>query len=184
MKNGAMKMPMTSLKILGATALLLASSYLFHADLATPEAAGAADRALPMGWVAHHIGHSVSFAYPANFVSVNDGGPDIVQVGGALMNKSQTAYELLLGVAIDTQPQASVRTVAMQLRQMYHADTLLADQQTPYGEELAFLMPHHMAYTVYLAPLPSGVREIIVNNEHANPAYSDTIDQFLHSIRR
>lgn len=159
-----------------AATLALSGFVLAHTRLAQ------ASVPAQVGWQRQHIDHQVTFSYPNTFVPANDGGPYLSLVGGALLNANHTAYELLLGVALDTHPQISVAHVRKQLLRLYRADTLLLDRSTPFGQELSFAMPDHMTYTLYLAPTRRGVREIIINNEHSNPAYHLLITTFLSTV--
>ena len=135
-----------------------------------------------MGLTTRSLEHTVTFAYPRNFVQADDGGPHMALAGGALLNKNKSAYNLLVGVAIDSHPHATVSSVRRELLQMYRNDSLLSDKETPYGRELIFAMPARMTYKVYLSALHNGVREIIVNNEHSDSKYQPIISAFLHSV--
>jgi len=134
-------------------------------------------------WTHHSLGGEVSFSYPASFVPVNDGGPYVIQAGGALMNPSGSNYLLLLGVEIDSHPHITVASAAAALRTMYRHDTLLVDTETPYGQELSYALPGGSTYTLYLTALPDGVREIVVNNEQSSSIYAPTIQTFLNSVQ-
>ncbi|MCY0876477.1 MAG: hypothetical protein OWT28_09455 [Firmicutes bacterium] len=177
-------MPLAAMKLYGAAALLCASVFFLNGTPATHASEPGTALATPQGWVPQQIGHSISFAYPADFVPVNDGGPYVTEVGGALLNKARTQYELLLGVEIDSQPHLTVESAANQFLHNYRNDTLVADRQTAYGRELQFAMPAHMSYTIYLAPCTDGVREIVINNEHSSTAYTRTIQTFLQTVKQ
>ena len=163
----------------------LLGALLLCAGIVIP--ASAADAALRSSqnaapWTAHTVGNQVTFSYPANFVDASDAGPNVQMTGGALMNSAQTAYKLLLGVAINSQPGVTAAKEVQRLKLAYAQDQLLVDRQTAYGQELSFLMPGSMTYTLYVSPIATGVREIIINNEQSNPAYQSTIAQFLDSV--
>ncbi len=160
-------------------------SLLLCVGLAVPASAAYAalrssQSAVP--WTAHTVANAVTFSYPANFVDASDAGPNVQLVGGALLNSAQTAYKLLLGVEINSQPGITAQQEINRLKQTFAQDQLILDRQTAYGTELSFLMPGSMTYTLYISPIPTGVREIIVNNEQSNPAYQSTIAQFLNSV--
>ncbi len=167
---------------------MLATALVFCAVLlvsATKDGSAAAPSVgqVPAGWVAQNNRGLVSFAYPGNFTPAGDGGPGFTLVGGALQNKSHTAYDLLLGVAVNSTAGATVQTVQQQLRTMYASDRLLMSGPTPYGTELSFSMPGGITYDVYLAPVGNSVREIIVNNEHSNSSYNSLINTFLSTVQ-
>ncbi len=167
---------------------MLAAAIIFSAVLllaASKDGSAAAPSIgqAPPGWEVQNVDGLVSFAYPGNFTPAGDAGPSYTLVGGALQNKSHTAYELLLGVAVNSAPGATVQTVEQQLHAMYASDRLIMSGPTPYGTELSFAMPGGMTYDVYLAPIGTAVREIIVNNEHSNSGYGSMISTFLSTVQ-
>ncbi len=166
-------------------AAVFMGTILLCAGLAVPAtAAGAALRSAQntVPWTVHTVGHVVTFSYPSNFVDASDAGPNVQLTGGALLNTAQTAYKLLLGVEINSQPGITATQEVRRLKLAFAQDQLLLDRKTAYGRELSFLMPGSMTYTLYVSPIAAGVREIIINNEQSNPAYQSTIAQFLSSV--
>lgn len=165
-----------------ATALIFSAALLFAASKDGSAAAPSIGHT-PPGWVAQSIQGLVSFAYPESFTPAGDAGPGYMLVGGALQNKAHTAYDLLLGVAVNSTSGATVQTVEQQLRTMYANDRLLMSGPTPYGTELSFAMPGGITYDVYVAPVGNAVREIIVNNEHSDSSYNPLIETFLSTVQ-
>lgn len=133
-------------------------------------------------WDVHHLNNWVEFAYPSSFVSVNDGSPNMVLTGGALLNNTHTNYRILMGVAVDTNTHHTVKQVALQLLHSYKTARLLQDTSSKYGRKLVFSWPTGGTYTVYLAQFTHGVREIIINNEQSDQAFEPWISHFLRSV--
>lgn len=137
---------------------------------------------IPNGWKIHSINHQVAFAYPANFVQANDGSSTIQIAGGALLDPTKTKYELLLGVEINQTPNITVDKEATRLIQSYGKSNLAIDNPTSLGRELVFHLADHSTYTIILAPLTSGLREILINNENSSAQYDSIIQSFLLTI--
>ena len=133
-------------------------------------------------WSVHHINHWITFSYPTSFVSVNDGSPDMILAGGALLSANHASYEILMGVAVDTNRQHSVNSVAQQLITSYKIASLLQDAPSAYGRHLVFMLPGHDTYSVYLTRFAHGIREIIINNEHSKRTYEPWILRFVKSV--
>lgn len=136
----------------------------------------------PAGWTPQTVANEVSFSLPASFVSNSDFSPHFEIVGGGTMNSAGTAFRLLLGVGVDSTPGVTVASAARQLKSAYSSDRLVAETTTPYGTELAFAMPGDMSYTVYLAPLQHGVREIIINRNGPSAGDPSLVNEFLATV--
>ncbi len=137
---------------------------------------------IPSGWSVHSINNQVSFAYPANFVEANDGSPNVQIAGGALLDSTKTKYELLLGVEINHTPDITVDKESSRLIQSYGKNNLVIDNPTSLGQELEFHLSGNSTYTIILAPLTNGLREILINNENSSPQYDSIIQMFLSTI--
>ncbi len=152
----------------------LAGAYMIAHD--------ATANSIPAGWSMHTINNQVSFAYPDNFVEANDGSPNIQIAGGALLNSTKTTYELLLGVEINHTPNITVDKESSRLILSYGKNNLVIDNPTSLGQELQFHLSGNSTYTIILAPLANGLREILINNENSAPQYDSIIQMFLSTV--
>ncbi len=182
-KSGAIDMvDNRSFKVRLAVIFIVSLGLVLWLPLAHVTRASHVSHVMNQTWRVHHLNNWVEFAYPASFVSVNDGSPTMVLAGGALLNKAHTNYQILMGVAVDTNTRHTIDQVASQLLHSYKTAKVLHDTGSLYGRELVFSWPTGGTYTVYLTHFAHGIREIIINNEQSNQAYEPWITHFLRSV--
>ncbi len=136
----------------------------------------------PSGWQSQTLDNQVTFSYPDSFVMTGDGSPNIQIAGAALLTPSKLAYELTLGVELNQVPGVTVASETQRLLSAFGTNRLIIDNPTSLGQELEFHLSDGSTYTVILAPINTGVREVLIDNEHSDAQFCSTIQTFLSTI--